>query len=76
MSAQAKTIWQTIPTHSASNLERNLLFARNRLCVEVFAKGLSAAANALSLFSGVVKNYPVEENQQTPAPPVAETLDS
>jgi len=61
--SEAKTIWQTTPTHAARNLERDILLAQNRLCVAIFAKGLSAVENRLSLFSAVAETGVVEENQ-------------
>jgi len=63
--SEAKTFWQTTPTHAARGFERNLLFAQNRLCVAVFTNGLSAVADRLSLFSVVAEKRLVEENQQT-----------
>jgi len=62
--SEAKTIWQTAGTHAARNLERDILFIKNRLCVAVFAEGLSAVEDRVSLFSVVAKKRLVEENQQ------------
>jgi len=68
VSAQAKTIWQTAGTYSARNFQWDILLITNRLCVAIFAKGLSAVANRLSLFQGVAQRRVVEENQQAIAP--------
>ncbi len=68
MSACAKTIWQSTGTQSARDFERDLLFIKNGLCVAVFAEGLSAVEDRVSLFSAVAQRRLVEENQQTIAP--------
>ncbi len=65
MFSEAKTIWQTAGTHAARDFERDILFAADGLRVAIFAKGLPAVADRLSLFQGVAEKWLVEEDQQT-----------
>jgi hypothetical protein len=60
--SEAKTFWQTTPTHAARDFEPDLLFAQNRLCVAVFANGLPTVEDGVSLFSAVAEKPLVEEN--------------
>ena len=71
MSAEAKTIRQTKAARTARDFEGDFLFGANRLCAAVFAKGLSAAEDCLSLFSAVAEKPLAETNQQTAAPSIA-----
>ncbi len=71
MFAEAKTIRQTARAYAARDFERDILFIKNRLRVAVFAKGLSAVENRLSLFQGVAQTIVVEAHEQTAASAIA-----